>query len=97
MCYNIQNPRDITIRRLHEMANIDMLYRRRMIQLLGIIHDNRAQYLQDRIMPHNTRLATKSNFDIMRVNIELYSKSPFVIIAGKFWIDLPKQIQDMKN
>ena len=94
MCYNIQNPRDIAIKRLHEMAGIDMLYKRRMIQLLVILYENRAKYLQDTDRPHNTRQAIKSNFEIKRSNTELYSKSPFCV-GGKFWNNLPKQIQDL--
>ena len=36
MCCNIQTPRDIRVLRLHDMAKIDMLYKRRMLQLLSI-------------------------------------------------------------
>ena len=83
LCYNIQNPRDIRITRLHEMANIDMLYKRRLLQLLSILYDQSPGYTQNRTIPHNTRLVQKRNFDIMRANIELYSKSPYCI-GGKF-------------
>ena len=96
MCYNINNPRDIRVQRLNEMADIDTLYKRRMLQLLCILYDNRSLYIQDRIIPHNTRLATKRNFDIMRVNTDIYSRSPFCI-GGKFWNNLPKQTQDKKT
>ena len=39
MYFNIQNPRDINIQHLHELANVDILYKRRMPQLLSIIYD----------------------------------------------------------
>ena len=47
MCYNIQDPRDVTIIRLHEMACIDMLYKRRMMQLLAIFYDHRLKLPQN--------------------------------------------------
>ena len=93
MCYNIQNSRDITICRLHEMANIDMLYKRRLMQLLSIIYDLKLEYLTERPACHNTRLAKKRTFEIMRSNTGIYSKSPFCI-GGKIWNDLPKHVQD---
>ena len=31
LCYNIYDPRDLTIARLHEMAKVELLYKRRMI------------------------------------------------------------------
>ena len=96
MCYNIQNPRDITINRLHEMAGIDMLYKRRMLQLLVILYENRLNYLPDVEILHNTRQAAKDNFEIKRANTVLYSKSPFCI-GGRFWNDLPKQTQDLRT
>ena len=96
MCYNIQNPRDISVKRLHEMSCIDMLDKRRMAQLLVILYENRFKYLRQVDRPQNTRQAIKSNFEIKRVNIELYSKSPYCI-GGKFWNNLPKQTQDLET
>ena len=78
------------------MANIDMLDKRRMSQLLIILYENRLQLPGNVNMLHNTRQAIKSNFDIKRANTELYSKSPFCI-GGKFWNNLPKQTQDLNT
>ena len=96
MCYNIQNPRDITIVRLHEMAGIDMLDQRRMLQLLAIFYDNILEFSQNVDRLHITRQAVKNNVELMRANIDLYSKSPFCV-GGKFWNNLPKHIQDLKT
>ena len=96
MCYNIHNPRDITIKRLHEVAGIDMLYKRRKLQLLVILYENRLNYLPDINRLHNTRQAAKGNFEIKRENTELYSKSPFCK-GGKFFNNLPKQTQDLRT
>ena len=79
MCYNIYNPRVISIGRLHEMAKIDLLYERRMLQLLGIMYDNRIDYQTNRVATYNTRQTEKNYFDIKRANVELYSKSPYCI------------------
>ena len=96
MCFNIQNPRDIRIQRLHEMAKCDMLHKRRMLQLLGILYDNIQDYLPDRTVAHNTRLAGKRNLEINRANTELYAKSPYCI-GGTFWNNLPKHVQEQKT
>ena len=45
MCFNSQNPRDISIQRLHEMTKVHMLYKRRMLQLLSIICGLRSKSL----------------------------------------------------
>ena len=87
MCYNIQNPRDISIAQLHEMANVEMLQKRRMMQLLCIIYD--IVYKSQKMTVRNTRLANKHNIDINRANTQLYSKSPYVI-GGQIWNNLPR-------
>ena len=71
MCFNIQNPRDISIQRLHEMAKVDMLYNRRMLQLLSIVYDLRSKSLYQHHHARNVRSADKYTFEIKRANIEL--------------------------
>ena len=94
MCFNIQNPRDISIQRLHEMAKVDMLYKRRMLQLLSIIYDIRSKSLYQHHHARNVRWADTYAFEIKRANIELYIKSPFYV-GCTFWNDLPKNSQDI--
>ena len=96
MCYNIQNPRDISIKRLHDMANVDMLCKRRMLQLLGILYENIPKYKTHRPTTHHTRLADKHNVEICRTNTDIYSKSPYYI-GGTFWNGLPKYVQEQKT
>ena len=64
MCYDIQNPRDISVAQLHEMANVDMLHKRRMKQLLCIIYDIVSKTPRHVVM----HLATKRNIDVNRAN-----------------------------
>ena len=46
------------------MANVDMLSKRKMLQLLSIIYDNTTRLRPDRVVLHNTRLANKNNIEI---------------------------------
>ena len=91
MCYAIQNPRAITVAQLHEMANVEMLYKRRMKQLLCIIYD--IVLKTPRHVARNTRLATKRNIDIDRANTQLFAKSPY-FVGGQTWNKLPKAVQE---
>ena len=47
MCYDIQNPQDIRIADIHEMARVEMLYKRRMLELLCMIYDARSSSLHE--------------------------------------------------
>ena len=96
MCYNVQNPKDVRVSMLHEMANVDMLSKRRMLQLMSIFYDNRQQLLHERTVARNTRLADRYIFEIERANLELYSKSPYNI-GGKLWNELPRHTQDLNT
>ena len=96
MCYNIQNPRDMSIVRLHTMANTDMLYKRRMLQLQSIIYDIAPTLNQGRVVLQHTRLATKNNIDLNIANTQLYSNSPFSV-GVQFWNNLPKATQELNN
>ena len=89
MCYDIQNPKDISVAQLHEMANVDMLHKRRMKQLLCIIYDIVSK--TPRHVVRNMRLATKRNIDVDRANTQLYSKSPYMVGGDRFGITCQKQ------
>ena len=96
MCYNVNNPTDISIARLHEMANVDMLYKRRMLQLMTMIYEKRLLSLNERPIVRHTRRADKYTFDIKRVNLEIYARSPYYI-GGKLWNSLPKEVQEHRT
>ena len=91
ICYDIQNPKDIGISQLHEMLKKYMLYKRRMVQLLGIIYDARANLLYQINLNRNTRRVDNYMFEIKRANLALYSKSPYYI-GYSSWNNLPKYV-----
>ena len=39
VCYDIQNPRDLSTVNVHAIAKVELLQKRRMLQLLDIIYD----------------------------------------------------------
>ena len=67
VCYNIYNPRDITIARLHETAKVDTLQQRMMLQLMSMMYECKMLNLYERIPIRNTRQVDKYIFDIERV------------------------------
>ena len=96
MCYNIQNPRDMSILRLHTMANVELLEQRRMKQLMCDIYDIVSMAKQPRVILQNTRMATKNNVELELPNTQLYSRSPYYI-GGQIWNKLPKMTQAQKT
>ena len=96
MCFNIYDHKDITISRLHELGNVDLLYKRRMLQLMNMMYENKIRSMHERIGVRNTRQTDKYIFDINLVNLELYSRSPYYI-GSKFWNGLPKPVQDLNT
>ena len=62
LCYNIYNPRDISIARLHDLAHVDLLHKRRFVQLMNIMYENETLSLYERIVARNTRQADKYIF-----------------------------------
>ena len=55
----------MTISQLHNMATVDLLEKRRMLQLMSIMYDIAPASRTDRAdvaLTHNTRLANKSFF-----------------------------------
>ena len=96
ICYNVQNPTDVSTVRLHEMANVNMLHKRRMLQLMSIIYEKRLLSLNEKPIVRHTRRADKYTFDIKRVNLEIYGRSPYYI-GGKLWNSLPKEVQEQRT
>ena len=90
------NALDIGTLELHDMAKVDQLYKRRMLQLLCIMYDLRQGSMYKRDSNFATRAGDRYIFEISRANLELYSKSPYCT-GAKFWNDLPKQYQDLRT
>ena len=96
MCYNIQNPKDMSITRLHDLAHVDLLHKRRLVQLMSIMYEKKSHLMHERVVVRNTRQADRYIFDINRVNLDLYSRSPYYV-GSKFWNDLPGHVQDLNT
>ena len=96
MCYNIQNPKDMSITRLHDLAHVDLLHKRRLVQLMSIMYEKKSHLMHERVVVRNTRQADRYIFDINRVNLDLYSRSPYYV-GSKFWNDLPRHVQDLNT
>ena len=62
LCYNIPNRRDITVLRLHELANVDLLHKRRMLQLMSMMYDLKIQTMYEKNATRVTRQADKYIF-----------------------------------
>ena len=78
------------------MAGMDMLYKRRMLQLLAVFYDNKLDFTRNVDRLRITRQAVKNNVEIKMANTDIYSRSPFCV-GGKFWNSLPKQTQDLRT
>ena len=96
LCYNIYNPRDITVSRLHENAKIDMLQKRMMLQLMSMMYECKILGMYEKIPIRNTRQVDKYVFDIDRVRLDIYARSPYYI-GSKFWNDLPRHVQQLNT
>ena len=96
LCYNVYNPRDMNVARLHELASVDMLQKRRMLQLMNMMYENRVNMNYERAVTRNTRQTDKYTFETNIVNLELYSKSPYYI-GSKIWNNLPRHVQDLST
>ena len=93
LLYNMYTPRDITVARLHDMANVDILQKRMMLQLMTLIYEYSQQTLYERAPIRNTRRTDKFLFETNRVKFDIYSRSPYYI-GSKTWNDLPKHVQE---
>ena len=96
MCYNIYNPRDISIAQLHTMANVYMLYKRRMLQLLCLFMISHQGQSKTELYYIILNWQTKT---ILNLNLPMLNYIPnHLTVSGvKFWNDLPKEIQDLKS
>ena len=90
-----KNPRDFSTVNLHDIAKVEPLQKRRMLQLLGIIYDTKNCSMYERI-PNQVTRTCKYSFEIKCANLDFYSKSPNHV-GAKFWNDLPKRIQDLNS
>ena len=93
LCFNVYNPRDISVADLHSRASIDQLHTRREIQLLGLMYDisNNPSYV---LAPRaNTRQADKIMFKTEIVKYDIYQRSPHYV-GCNLWNKLPADLQN---
>ena len=86
----------MSILRLHEMANVELLEKRRMKQLMCTIYDIVSVSTQPRVILQNTRIANKNNVELEVPNTQLYSNSPYYV-GGQIWNNLSKITQEQKT
>ena len=96
LCYNVQNPRDISVLDLHSRANLDLLSSRREMQLLGLMYDISKDPSYVLPLRANTRQADRITFTTEIVKCDTYQKSPFYIGTG-LWNKLPADVQKKQS
>ena len=92
LCFDINDPKTISVCELHKRAELLNLETRREIQLLGLLYDLRGDPRYVKAPTANTRLADKIVFSVERVNYEIYRRSPFYV-GQKLWSNLDREIQ----
>ena len=96
LCYNIHDPRTISVSDLHKNANLSMLQSRRDMHLLNLMYDFRTDrcYIDKPVVA--TRQVTKIIFKLDHVNCDIYKRSPYNIGSG-LWNNLPMEAQFLEN
>ena len=96
LCLNVDNPRDMSVDRLHSIARIDMLDSRREIQLVNIMFLLKNYNSFSREKRRDTRLSNKYVFDTNIVRMDIYAKSPY-LKGVALWNELPKELTDFTD
>ena len=95
-CYDVYNPRDMSVQRLHDMANISRLDERRNIQLMNIMYSLKKNNAYRKIGVRITRSVECYVFDIDTIHLGIYSKSPYCK-GAKLWNELPNNLKDIAD
>ena len=88
LCFEIQNPRDISIADLHLQPQLSPLQERREMQLLGSMYDisGNERYVQNPRV--HTQQADKITFCTEIEQYDIYRRSPYYV-GSNLWSDLP--------
>ena len=92
LCFDVINPRDTSVERLHQLAKVDTLEIRRDIQLLNTMFHLKSNKKFHKVMERNTRSAERYVFDTEIVHMDVYAKSPY-IKGVCLWNSLSNDIQ----
>ena len=79
ICFDIKDPKLLTVDALHERANIGSLLERREQLLMGVMFDLRKDTNLLSIAAVNTRQAEKTVFKTEIVHYDIYKRSPFYV------------------
>ena len=96
LCYNINNPVDISTTLLHENARLDKLSIRRNMALMCIMFDLRQNNMYKKKGIRMTRANDGYIFDVSIPRIGIYAKSPYYSGAN-MWNKLPVNMQNMSK
>ena len=80
LCYNIVDPRSISVVELHIQANLLTLDQRREKHLLGVMYDVSRKVEFVKPIRASTRLADKTILDTEIHRYSIYTRSPYIII-----------------
>ena len=92
LCLNINNPRDMSVVRLHESTRINLLETRRESQILNIMFMLKCNNLFRKECSRITRSAERYIFDTEIVHMEVYARSPYYK-GVTLWNTLPIVLQ----
>ena len=95
LCFNVYNPRDVSVADLHDRANLDTLCIRRELKLLGLMYDisNNPSYI---LAPRaNTRQAEKMLSLLILLDMIFTKDHPIMlaVTSGIHYLQLSRKIQ----
>ena len=96
LCMNINNPRDISVARLHNDAWVSNLSVRRDVQLVSLMFDLKCHGLFKKEGIRNTRSTENYIFETDIVHTGIYAKSPYYKGAN-LWNEVPRHLQQVPN
>ena len=96
LCFDVKNPRDMTVLRLHEISNLSYLSTRRYVHLAKLMFNLKQCNKYQKNAGRDTRGANSYNFDTDIVHLGIYSNSPYYV-GAKLWNNFPMEIKNAPN
>ena len=94
MCFDINNPRDMSVARLHDSARLNLLETRQETHLLNIMFMLKCNNKFRKQGLRVTRNADRYVFNTEIVHMDVYAKSPYYRGVA-LWNNLPLDIQNI--
>ena len=95
MCLDINNPRDMSVLRVHEACTVSYLATRRYNHLAKLMYTLTQNNKYRKEGNHTTRTINTYIFDTDIVHLGLYSNSPYYK-GAKLWNELPLEIKETR-